>query len=123
KAPLVNHTATLLPDGTVLIAGGFTSGGSLPAGETNTAEIYSPFTGTFAFTGSMATAREAHTATFVPQDEVDNSPGILIAGGFNNASGALNSGEIYRSATGVFSSPLSSMVSKRCFHTATPYGS
>jgi hypothetical protein len=59
------HTATLLPDGSVLIAGGGDS----------TAEIYHPSTRSFTPTGGMAIARWRHTATLLPNGKV------LAAGG------------------------------------------
>ena len=67
-----HHTATLLPNGQVLVAGGFNSGIALAS-----AELYDPATGLWTATGSMATAREFHTATLLPNGQV------LVAGGFN----------------------------------------
>src|SRR5438132_1860268 len=48
-----NHTATLLPTGKVLVAGGF---------QTASAELYDPLTRTFMMTGALLTARANHTA-------------------------------------------------------------
>ena len=50
----MDHTATLLSNGEVLVAGGVISGAS--------AELYNPSTGTWSFTGSMTTARFNHQA-------------------------------------------------------------
>ena len=48
------HTATLLPNGKVLVAGGFNGiGGTLAS-----AELYDPASGTWTATGSLATARD-----------------------------------------------------------------
>ncbi|HEY5487955.1 MAG TPA: kelch repeat-containing protein, partial [Candidatus Limnocylindrales bacterium] len=63
-------TATTLPDGRVLIAGGEDSSGVLAS-----AELYDPKTGTFSPTGSMTTARTGDTATVLSDGSV------LIAGG------------------------------------------
>jgi len=52
------HTATLLPNGTVMIAGG--------GNENSTAEVYDPATGTFSITGGMEIGRSGHTATLLP---------------------------------------------------------
>jgi hypothetical protein len=60
------HTATLLPDGTVLIAGGVghsnNSGSSAPIA---TAELFDPATATFSRTGDMTTSRAGPTATLL----------------------------------------------------------
>lgn len=68
--PRRSHTATLLPSGHVLVAGGYNANVSL-----ETAELYDPDTGTFADTSSMALPRAFHTATLLPTGEV------LVAGG------------------------------------------
>jgi hypothetical protein len=66
------HTATLLPNGQVLIAGGDdTSAGDAFASP----ELYDGTTGTFSPAGSMTTARSFHTATLLSNGRV------LIAGG------------------------------------------
>lgn len=75
-----SHTATLLPNGKVLVAGGEDSNQAPIA----SAELYDPATGTFSNTGSLANARYLHTATLLPNGNV------LVLGGFN-ADGAMAS--------------------------------
>ena len=83
------QTATLLPDGEVLIAGGFNGAGTYLA----SAELYNPATGTFTATGGMTTARYGQTATLLQNGEV------LVAAG-ENSTGFLASAELYNPATG-----------------------
>jgi len=99
------HTATLLPDGKVLVAGGFTGGGSLVS-----AEVFDPATSTFASAGNMNAARAGHTATLLPNGKV------LIAGGYNGS--YLASAELYDPAAHTFM-PTGTMVTSRSGHVAT----
>jgi hypothetical protein len=87
------HTATLLADGKVLIVGGESPvAGNSSLQPVVTAEVYDPSTGLFSPTGSMAAARNLHTATLLPSGHV------LIVGGGNDSSTA----EIYDPTTGSF---------------------
>ena len=81
-----DHTATLLPSGLVLVAGGFDGNGLLAS-----AELYDPANGTRSVTGSLHSARNSHTATLLPNGMV------LVAGGHSSgASGA----ELYDPVSG-----------------------
>lgn len=86
-------TATLLPNGQVLVVGGYHRG----VGGIAIAELYNPATGTFSTTGSLKTGRYSHTATLL------NNGKVLIAGGQNSTNGKLASTEVYDPATGTFS--------------------
>lgn len=105
-----HHTATLLLDGRVLVAGGEKSSGS--ANRLASAEIYDPATGFFSDTGSMADARKEHTATRL------NSGEILVAGGNGLAGTALVSAELYDPVSDTFS-VTGSLATLRGDHTAT----
>ncbi|MEI6080285.1 MAG: kelch repeat-containing protein, partial [bacterium] len=102
-----NHTATLLPDGTVLIAGGYNGGLAI-----NTAELYHPSTGLFTSTGTLNTARMLATATLIANGKV------LIAGGFG-AGSYLNTAEIYDPTAGTFTPTTHNLNTARDAHTAT----
>jgi len=104
-APRYSHTATLLPSGKVLIAGG-SNATALSVG----AELYDPATGTFQPTGGLVTPRRDQTATLLENGKV------LIAGGFNTAD--IVSCELYDPAAGTFAA-TGSMASARVGHSAT----
>ena len=89
------HTATLLTNGRVLIAGGQAD----PATPLRTAEIYDPESGRFTPTGDMTAPRYAHTATLLPDGRV-----LLAAGGITAGHGLIpsNVAEIYDPSTGTF---------------------
>jgi len=101
------HTATLLPNGKVLIAGGRRTYRE----ELDSAELYDPALHKFIPTGKMHWARAGHTATLLPDGRV------LIAGGFQPGD-ALASAELYDPASGSFR-PTGRMTVARQWHSAT----
>jgi len=106
-----SHSATLLPNGKVLIAGGFSGGG----GESNpysTSELYDPRTGTFESGADMSIGRSGHTATLLKNGKV------LIVGGWTGRYAVRNSAELYDPATNRFT-PTGNLVIERADNTAT----
>jgi Galactose oxidase, central domain len=85
------HTATLLSNGQVLIAGGDGNSSVL-----SSAVLYNPTNGTWTATGSLNTARYNHTATLLQSGKV------LVAGGLDIVGGTLSSAELYDPATGLW---------------------
>ncbi len=100
------HTATRLPDGRVLIAGGENGSGVL-----NSTEIFDPAAGTFSLGGNLNSPRVDHSATKLADGRV------LIAGGRGDT-GSLNSTEIFDPTTGAFASGPAMSVA-RAGHSAT----
>jgi hypothetical protein len=103
-------TATLLKDGTVLIAGGRDAEDVFDGDPLNDAEIFDPVTGTFTATGSMTEFRYSHTATLL------NNGKVLLAGGTNGNS--VSDAELFDPTTRIFSE-TGSMSFPRAQHTAT----
>src|ERR1035437_2914951 len=84
----LEHTATLLPNGQVLVTGGYNShNGSL----TNV-DIYDPSTQTWSLNAGMQTARYRHTATLLTNGQV------LVAGGISGGSSC----ELFDPASGTW---------------------
>jgi hypothetical protein len=103
------HTATLLPNGEVLVTGGWSAiGEGTPLAS---AELYNPATGKWIATGSMSAVRGFFTATLLANGEV------LVAGG-EDALDCIAAAELYNPSTGKWTA-TGSMTQPRCSHTAT----
>jgi hypothetical protein len=93
------HTATLLPNGQVLIAGGATA---FRSSVFNSAEIYNPITGNWSSTADLNTARTGHTATLLTDGKV------LAIGGVGNNGGnvPMPTTELYDAGANSFGNPI-----------------
>jgi len=107
--PRAGHTATLLGDGRVLVAGGY-NGEYL-----SSLEVFDPSTKRFRQAGSLVEARSGQTATLLPDGR------ILFVGGVGRGWTFLRSAELYDPATGR-SELVGSMNVPRESHTATLLG-
>jgi hypothetical protein len=119
--PRAYHTATLLSDGTVLVAGGvqgvpdLLADGSVPA--LASAEIYDPVTNSFSPVGDMSVPRIAHTATSLPDGTALIVGGASISVGLPST-GGISAAELYDPGTGEFL-PAGTLAVPRFGHTAT----
>lgn len=106
-----SQSATLLPSGKVLIAGGFSGSG----GESNpfsSTELFDPHSGTFEQAASMSIGRSGHTATVLKNGKV------LIVGGWTGHYQLRRSAELYNPSTNTFA-PTGSLNVERAGNTAT----
>jgi hypothetical protein len=115
-----HHTATLLPDGRVLVVGGMDADRTI-----GSAEVWDPVTDTCGPAGSLPEARSSHTATLLSDGRV-----LVVGGGGpcqvpgtlscdSDGNGVLASAEVWDPATATFG-PAGSLVRGRYNHTATP---
>jgi len=104
-----SHTATLLPNGKVLVAGGV-GRDVLPS-----AELYDPASGQWTMTGPMSFPRHTHTATLLPNGTV-----LVVTTDPDGPGGseARSAGELYHPDTGVWTL-TGSMVQGRSRSSAT----
>jgi WD40 repeat protein len=116
RSPRSSHTATLLPSGKVLVAGGWNGTATV-----SSAEIFDPVTLRFAVVANAMTApRILHTATLLVSGKV------FVAGGDDATRATVNTAELFDPALGTFTSLSPSvMTSPRRLQTATllPNGS
>ena len=122
-----SHSATMLPNGTVLIAGGFGPPTQVPPGcasfpctiydtPTSSAELFDPATGQWSNTGALNAARVGHTAISLANGEV------LVAGGYTitppGPGGDIKKAERYE-ASGALWRDTSDLNTARSSHTST----
>src|SRR5271167_5229916 len=105
--PRSGHSATLLPDGKVLIVGGMRRNQDFY----RSAELYDPAIGKFQPAGEMSLARVGHAAVLL------RSGKVLIAGGWVGQGGT-DSAELYDPATGKFT-VIAKMTTRRARPSAT----
>jgi hypothetical protein len=109
--PRSGHSATLLQNGKVLIAGGMRRNQDFY----RSAELYDSATGKFQATGSMGIARVGHAAVLLTSGKV------LIVGGWVGGHDTTDSAELYDPATGKFTA-IAKMTIKRARPSATLLG-
>lgn len=110
-SPRGGHSATLVPGGKVLLAGGFNRGNGTLVSD---AELYDPAMQTFtAITSPMSAERPQHAAVLLPNGKV-----LLIGGDGATHGTSLASAELYDPGTQTFSLLGTTMLSPRTGHIA-----
>jgi N-acetylneuraminic acid mutarotase len=120
------HTATLLPNGEVLVVGGAYPGppvGPAPPGAyklvgLNSAELYDPATGRWSYTGELNALHAFHTTTLLQNGKVLIVAGTDSISNFPTDHGVTSEAELYSLATGTWSVTGNLNVARE-FHTAT----
>ena len=107
SCPRSRFTATLLPNGGVIVAGGFQDA----IHPISSAELYNPATEMWTPCSSMNTARAAYTANLLANGKV------LVTGGYGADFQALAGAELYDPATGLWTN-TGNMIVRRFDHAA-----
>ena len=89
QIPRSMHTATLLPNGKILLVGGSLEPDDFVADE----ELFDPATGSSSWTAPLHTKRHGHTATLLPDGRV------LVVGGYSLPQQWIDDAEVYDPAT------------------------
>jgi hypothetical protein len=108
KVARINHTATLLSNGEVLVAGG----NNHTDGYLSSAEVYNPSTGKWTLMGSMTVPRDGHDAVLLQNGQV------LVAGGIDASTigcTTLATAELYNPSTGTWTGTGSMSVGRYSF--------
>src|SRR5438046_1591870 len=108
------QTATLLPNGKLLVAGGVDSSGN----DSASAELYDPASGSWTATGSLNTARYLHTATLLPNGMILVAAGLDSTPNDGQIGNPSASAELYDPASGSWTA-TGSLNTARYLHTAT----
>jgi N-acetylneuraminic acid mutarotase len=128
--PRGDHTATMLPNGQVLITGGETQSGAGDTALTSSAEVFDAGSRTWAETGALTTGRADHSATLLPDGRVlvvggqtpdsrgDRVTFIAASALRHLALAASSSAEIYDPVTRAWT-PAASLTTPRFAQTAT----
>jgi N-acetylneuraminic acid mutarotase len=95
----VYHTATLLPGGEVLVAGGLGAGG-------DAAELFDPATGRWSATAKLNQARYHHAALLLADGQV------MVIGGLNSSGADLASAEVFDPSTDTWTAVASMNVAR-----------
>ena len=109
KAYVMDHTATLLPSGMVLIAGGNSNGVTA----LSSTSIYNPASNTSSSGPNLSTARYDHTATLLPNGKV-----LVVGGTPDQSQTAFSSVELYDPSSNTWSAG-GTLINARYYHTAT----
>jgi len=108
STPRVDFTTTLLPNGKVLVTGGFND-----TTVNSSAELFDPITNTFTLlANAMTTSRSEHVATLLV------SGTVLITGGNDVNGNTLASAEIFDPGTSTFTAATHAMTAARQIHHA-----
>jgi len=110
----IQHSATVLANGDVLLAGGFAISNAVGYGPSNTADLRKAGSGAIQPTGSMNSYRAGHSATLLQDGRV------LLAGGYAGSTNKpIQTADLYDPTTGKFTS-AGDMAAPRTGHSAVP---